>query len=85
MAAKVDDKATKKDLQDVSDRVKALEANDKKQDDAIAELKDKIGKLSATDTGLQAAIDLINNTTIPELKSDFETKVSAANAGAAED
>ena len=84
LAAKVDDKATKKDLQDVSDRVKALEANDKKQDDAIAELKDKIGKLSATDTGLQAAIDLINNTTIPELKSDFETKVSAANAAAAE-
>lgn len=43
-----------------------------------------MARLSATDTGLQAAIDLINNTTIPELKSDFETKVSAANAPAAE-
>lgn len=84
LAAKVDDKATKKDLQDVSDRVKALEANDKEQDKAIAELKEKIGTLSATDTGLQAAIDLINNTTIPDLKKDFQKKVDAANAAAAE-
>lgn len=84
LAGKVEDKATKKDLQVVIDRVNALEANDKVQDKAILDLQEKIGKLSATDEGLQTAIDLINKTTIPALKKDFQEKVDAANAAAAE-
>jgi predicted nucleic acid-binding Zn-ribbon protein len=84
LTGKVDNAATKAELKAVKDNVDALLANDPIQDQAIKDLQDKIKEMTGTDQDLRKLIDIINNTTIPQLKEDFQSKVDAANKAAKE-
>jgi predicted nucleic acid-binding Zn-ribbon protein len=84
LTGKVDNAATKDELKAVRDNVDALLANDPKQDQAIKELQEKIKTMTGTEKDLSDLIDIINNTTIPNLKKDFQSKVDAANNAAKE-
>ncbi len=84
LTGKVDNAATKDELKAVKDNVDALLANDPIQDQAIKDLQDKIKEMTGTDQDLRKLIDIINNTTIPQLKNDFQSKVDAANNAAKE-
>lgn len=84
LTGKVDNAATKDELKAVKDNVDALLANDPIQDQAIKDLQDKIKEMTGTDQDLRKLIDIINNTTIPQLKKDFQSKVDAANNAAKE-
>ena len=84
LTGKVDNAATKDELKAVKDNVDALLANDPIQDQAIKDLQGKIREMTGTDQDLRKLIDIINNTTIPQLKNDFQSKVDAANNAAKE-
>ena len=84
LTGKVDNAATKDELKAVRDNVDALLANDPIQDQAIRDLQGKIREMTGTDQDLSDLIDIINNTTIPNLKKDFQSKVDAANNAAKE-
>lgn len=84
LTGKVDNAATKAELEAVRDNVDALLVNDPKQDQAIRDLQKKIEEMTGTDKDLSKLIDIINKTTIPQLKEDFQSKVDSANKAAKE-
>ena len=84
LTTKVDNAATKQELQELKDRVDGLDAYDKKQDEIINSLKDKLTTLEGTQSDLKEAIRVINAETIPALKQDYTQKVNEANTKAEE-
>lgn len=84
LTTKVDNAATKQELQELKDRVDGLDAYDKKQDEIINSLKDKLTTLEGTQSDLKEAIRVINQETIPALKQDYTQKVNEANTKAEE-
>ena len=84
LTTKVNNAATKQDLQELKDRVDGLAAYDNKQDEIINGLKDKLAKLEGTQSDLKEAIRVINDETIPALKQDYTQKVNEANTKAEE-
>lgn len=84
LTTKVDNAATKQELQELKDRVDGLAAYDKKQDEIINGLKDKLTTLEGTQSDLKEAIRVINDETIPALKQDYTQKVNEANTKAQE-
>lgn len=84
LTTKVDNAATKQELQELKDRVDGLAAYDRKQDEIINGLKDKLTTLEGTQSDLKEAIRVINEETIPALKQDYTQKVNEANTKAEE-
>lgn len=84
LTTKVDNAATKQELQELKDRVDGLAAYDRKQDEIINGLKDKLTTLEGTQSDLKEAIRVINAETIPALKQDYTQKVNEANTKAEE-
>lgn len=84
LTTKVNNAATKQDLQELKDRVDGLAAYDRKQDEIINSLKDKLTTLEGTQSDLKEAIRVINDETIPALKQDYTQKVNEANTKAEE-
>lgn len=84
LTTKVDNAATKQELQELKDRVDGLAAYDRKQDEIINGLKDKLTTLEGTQSDLKEAIRVINEETIPALKQDYTQKVNEANTKAQE-
>lgn len=84
LTTKVNNAATKQELQELKDRVDGLAAYDEKQDEIINGLKDKLATLEGTQSDLKEAIRVINEETIPALKQDYTQKVNEANTKAQE-
>ncbi len=84
LTTKVNNAATKQELQELKDRVDGLAAYDRKQDEIINGLKDKLTTLEGTQSDLKEAIRVINDETIPALKQDYTQKVNEANTKAEE-